>query len=38
MTYCVDMPEYQHLHLADWRQDELFWPLEKVAAEMESSL
>jgi hypothetical protein len=38
MTYCVDMPEYRHLRLAEWPQDDLFWPLEKVAAEMESLL
>lgn len=37
-SYRVDMPEYRQLHLADWPQDDLFWPLEKVAAEMESSL
>ena len=36
-SYRVDMPEYRQLHLADWPQGDLFWPLEKVAAEMESS-
>jgi hypothetical protein len=37
-SYCVDMPEYRHLHLAGWPQEDLFWPLEKVAEEMESAL
>jgi hypothetical protein len=37
-SYRVDMPEYRHLRLADWPQEDLFWPLEKVAVEIESSL
>lgn len=37
-SYRVDMPEYRHMCLADWPQEDLFWRLEKVADEMEAAL
>ncbi|MBU6181578.1 MAG: hypothetical protein KGR46_02035 [Verrucomicrobia bacterium] len=37
MTYRVDMPEYRDLNLANWRQSDLFWPLERVATEIEKT-
>jgi hypothetical protein len=36
-AYSVDLPEYRDLRLADQATEDIFWPLAKVAAIMESS-
>jgi len=38
MGYSADMPEYRHLGLADYPLEDLFWPVEKVAASLESAM